>query len=202
MKTNVALRHVEVALQQRENGAFSGSRWAANSQHLSGLQREVHVFEHRMRRLRIAKRLNIGFHGPAPIGNGFAAVLHHRRFRQHRANTAVRGAAALNDVKHPRQRQHRPDHQPQIHGKTGQLTEGHGTLHHHPAPAANRQHIRHADGDIDRRVKPGVNTRHAHVFRAGIRRIGGKQCGLPVFQAEGFDHADAGHTLLGAIVER
>ena len=47
-----------------------------------------------------------------------------------------------------------------------------------------------------------VDTRDAHVFRPRVCRIGGKQRRLTVFQAKRFDHADAGHALLGAIVQR
>ena len=48
----------------------------------------------------------------------FSSV-HDRHFRQHGADAAVSGAPAFNDIKHPGQRQHRPDHQPKVHRKAG-----------------------------------------------------------------------------------
>ena len=121
MEANIALRDVKVALEQREYGTFTGARRAADAEHLARLKGKTDVLQYRMFRLRIDKLADVDFHDAASFRQRFAAVIDHRRFGQHGANTAVGGAAALHDVKHPGQRQHRPDHQPQIHGKAGQL---------------------------------------------------------------------------------
>ena len=74
-------------------------------------------------------------------------------------------------------------------------------MDNHPAAAADGQQVRRPDGDIDGRVEARVNSRHAHIFRSGIGRIGGKLRRLAILQPERLNHADAGQALLRAIVE-
>ena len=74
-------------------------------------------------------------------------------------------------------------------------------MDNHPAAAADGQQVRRPDGDIDGGVEASVNSRHAHIFRSGIGRIGGKLRRLAILQPERLNHADAGQALLRAIVE-
>ena len=201
MEADIAFSHVKVALNQRQNGALAGAGRPANPQHLPGLERKVDLFQRDLVRLRVDKLAHGDAKRTAPFRRRLAAVVHHRRLLQHGANARIGRATALHDVKHPRQRQHWPDHQAEVHHKAGELTQSQAALDHHPAAAADGQQVSGPDSDINRRVKAGVDTRHAHVFRPGIRGVGGKQRRLSVFETKGFDHADAGQALLGAVVE-
>ena len=201
METDLTVIYVEVALNQRQNSRFPRAGRPADAQHLPRFQRDVNLLKGRLVGLRVAKAVYRQRERTAPFRHRLDAIVNHRRFRQQSANAAIGCAAALDDVEHPRQRQHRPNHQPKVHHKTGQLAERQIALHHHPATAGNRQQVRHADSNINRRVKARVDTRDAHVFHPGVRRVGGKLRRLPVFKAEGFDHANAGQAFLGAIVK-
>lgn len=82
-------------------------------QHLTGFQGEIDVFQRRMVSLRIRELVNIYIkvrHAlPARVRYH---LVHHRRFRQHRTNTAAHGFSPRDfNVKHPCQRQHWPNHQ-------------------------------------------------------------------------------------------
>ena len=119
METDIAFAHVKMALNQRQNGAFTGARRAADAQHLTRTQRETDVFKHRMFRLRVDKDADISLQNTRTFRYRLAAIVHYRHFRQHGADTAVGGAPTFNDVKHPGQCQHRPNHQPEVHRKAG-----------------------------------------------------------------------------------
>ncbi len=201
MVANIPLFDIEMALQQAKQRAFSAAGRTAQAQHLPRFQRKVEVAQHRRGAGRIAKLADRSlqharFRRRLPI-----AILDRRRFRQQRADAAPGGAAALDDVEHPRQRQHRPDHQAEIHDKAGELTERQLVVPHHPAAAANRQQVREADSDIDGRVESGVDARHAQVFCAGIARNSGELIRLVRLQAERLNHADAGQALLRLVVQ-
>ncbi len=152
-------------------------------------------------RLRIDKFANGYVERTAAFRCRFASVFNYRSLFQHGTNTRIGSTPALDDIKHPRQRQHRPNHQAKVHNKAGKLTQGHAALQHHPATATDRQQVGGANRNIDRRVKAGINARHAHIFRPGIRSIGGELRRLPIFKAKGFDHTDAGEALLSTVVQ-
>ena len=111
MKANIPLADVEMTLNERQQGTFAGTSRPANTQHLTGFQGEIDVFQRRMVSLRIRKLANIYIQFATTFRHGFATIIHHRRFRQHRANAAVRSTTTFHYVKHPCQRQHWPNHQ-------------------------------------------------------------------------------------------
>ena len=111
MKANLPLADVEMTLNERQQGTFAGTGRPANAQHLTGFQGEINVFQRRMISLRIRKLANIYIQFAPPLRNGVATIVHYWRFSQHRANTAVRSTTTFHNVKHPCQRQHRPNHQ-------------------------------------------------------------------------------------------
>ena len=111
MKANIPLADVEMTLNERQQGTFAGTSRPANTQHLTGFQGEIDVFQRRMVSLRIRELVNIYIQFATPFRHGFATIVHHRRFRQHRTNTAVRSTTTFHNVKHPCQRQHWPNHQ-------------------------------------------------------------------------------------------
>lgn len=90
MKANIPLADVEMTLNERQQGTFAGTSRPADTQHLTGFQGEIDVFQRRMVSLRIRELVNIYIQFATPFRHGFATIVHHRRFRQHRANTAVR----------------------------------------------------------------------------------------------------------------
>ncbi len=201
METDLSLRHIKMALDKRQYCAFPRAGRTAYPQHLTRFKTKVHILQRRMRRLRIAKLTNGRRQFATPRRDRLFAILNYRRFRQHGADAAVCGATPLHDIKHPGQRQHRPNHQPQIHHKAGEFAQRQAAVNHHPASAANREQVRHANGDVNGWIKTRVNTRHAHIFLAGIFGIRRKQRRLAILQTKRFDHADAGQTLLRAIVQ-
>ena len=190
-----------MALQQRQNGAFAGARRPADAQHLPRLESKIYLLQRRFARLRIDEIADSNLQEAAACRHRLGPVIHRRRLFKHRADTTIGRATALHDVKHPRQRQHRPDHQAKIHHEAGQLAQGQAAVDHHPAAAADGQQVSGPDGDIDGGVEAGVNACHAHVFRAGIGSIGSKLRRLAILQPKRLNHADAGQALLRAIVE-
>ena len=174
MKAHIALGDIKMTLDQRQHRTFSRAGRTTDAQHLSRFELEIHIFQRRVGGLRVTKFANRHRQLAASFRHRFSTVIHYRRFCQHGANSAIRGAAAFDDVKHPGQRQHRPNHQTEIHHKAGELPERQRAVYHHPASPGNRQQVSHTNGDINRGIKAGVNARHAQVFLTGIFSISGK----------------------------
>lgn len=59
MKTDITLADVEMTLNERQQGTFAGTSRPADTQHLTGFQGEIDVFQRRMVSLRIRKLANI-----------------------------------------------------------------------------------------------------------------------------------------------
>ena len=201
MKADLAAGDVKMTLQQRQNGTFTGARRPADTQHLPRLEGKINLLQRRFTRLRIDEVADGNLQDTAACRHCFSTVVHRWRLFEHRADTAIGRATALNNVKHPRQRQHRPDHQAKIHHKAGQLAQRQAAVDHHPAAAADSQQVSGPNGDIDGGVETRVNACHAHIFRAGIGGIGGKLRRLAILQPKSLNHADAGQALLCAIVK-
>ena len=174
MKAHIALGDIKMTLDQRQHRTFPRAGWATDAQHLPWFKPKIHIFQRRVGGLWVTKFANRHRQLAASFRHQFSTVIHYRRFCQHGANSAIRGAATLDDVKHPCQRQHRPNHQTEIHHKAGELAERQRTVHHHPASPGNRQQVSHPNGDINRGIKASVNARHAQVFLTCIFSISGK----------------------------
>lgn len=95
MKTDITLADVEMTLNERQQGTFAGTSRPADTQHLTGFQGEIDVFQRRMVSLRIRKLANIHIQFTTTFWHLITTINNDWRFGQHGTNSAIRRAATF-----------------------------------------------------------------------------------------------------------
>ena len=124
------------------------------------------------------------------------AVGHGRGCAQESLDALPGRLAALHQVRHPAEGEHRPHQLPQVQAEGGELTDREPSQADQPRAATDADQEGGAHGEVDDRVVARIDARHAQVRRGGLVR-GTRQQRLGMrLRAQSAQCAQPGHALL------